>query len=52
MLTDWFARKNLDDTVIFVIIFITGTKQVRSITNEFVLLQSGSELYECAKRAI
>ena len=30
-LTDWFARKNVDDTVIYVTIFITGTKQVRSL---------------------
>ena len=30
MLTDWFARKNLDDTVIFGAIFITGTNQVHS----------------------
>ena len=49
MLTDWFARKNVDDTVIFVAIFITGTKQVRSITDEFVPLQSGSVFYEHAK---
>ena len=33
LLTYWFARKNLDDTVIFVAIFITGTNQVRSITD-------------------
>ena len=32
LLTDWFARKNLDNTVKFVTIFITGTNQVRSIT--------------------
>ena len=25
VLTDWFTRKNVDDTVIFVTIFITGT---------------------------
>ena len=30
MLTDWFARKNVDDTIIFGAIFITGTNQVRS----------------------
>ena len=49
LLTDWFARKNVDDTVIFVTIFITGTKQVRSITDEFVPLQSGSVFYKGAK---
>ena len=49
LLTDWFARKNLDHTVyLFVTIFITGTKQVRSIIDEFVL-QSGSVFYKCAK---
>ena len=25
VLTDWFAQKNVDDTIIFVTIFITGT---------------------------
>ena len=48
-LTNWFARKNVDDTVIFVTIFITGTNQVHSITNNIVPLQSGSVFY---KRAI
>ena len=33
LLTDWYARKNVDDTIIFVTIFITGTNQVRSITD-------------------
>ena len=33
LLTDWFARKNAVDTVIFFTIFITGTNQVRSITD-------------------
>ena len=33
LLTDWFAQKNLEDTVIFVTIFITGTNQVCSITD-------------------
>ena len=33
LLTYWFARKNVDDTVIFVTIFITGTNQVHSITD-------------------
>ena len=28
LLTDWFARKNRDDTVIFTTIFITVTNQV------------------------
>ena len=40
MLSDWFARKNVDDTVVFVTIFITGTKQVHSITDDNVPLQS------------
>ena len=47
--TDWFAGKNIEDTVIFVTIFITGTKQVRSITDNIVPLQSGSVFYEPAK---
>ena len=37
MLTDWFARKNVDNTVIFVVLIITGMNQVRLITNNFVL---------------
>ena len=41
VLTDWFAQKNLGDTVIFDTIFI----QVRSITDNIVPLQSGSVLY-------
>ena len=41
-LTDWFARKNVDDMVIIITIFITGTYQVRSITDHIVPLQSGS----------
>ena len=49
LLTDWFARKNRDDTVIFVIIFITGTNQICSITAKFVPLQSGSVFYKRAK---
>ena len=49
LLTDWFARKNVDDTGIFVTIFITGMNQVRSITDKFVPLQSGSVFYERAK---
>ena len=35
VLTDWFARKNRDDTVIFTTIFITITNQVCSLTNKF-----------------
>ena len=35
--------------VIFATIFITGTKQVRSITDYIVPLQPGSEFYERAK---
>ena len=49
LLTDWFAPKNLDNTVIFVTIFFTGTKQVPSITDNNVPLQSGSVFYEHAK---
>ena len=49
MLTDWFARKNVDDTVIFATIFITGTNQVCSITDNIFPLQSGSVFYERAK---
>ena len=49
LLTDWFARKNVDDRVIFVTIFITGTNQVRSITDRIVPLQSGSVFYEGAQ---
>ena len=49
MLTYWFAQKNVDDTVIFVAIFFTGTNQVRSITDNIVPLQSGSVFYERAK---
>ena len=45
MLTDWFARKNLDNMAMFVTIFITGMSQVRSLTVKFVLLQSGSVFY-------
>ena len=39
ILTYWFARKNIDNTVIFVIMYITGTNQVHSITNYIVPLQ-------------
>ena len=49
LLTDWFARKNVDYMVIFVTIFITGKKQVRSITNDIVPLQSGSVFYKRSK---
>ena len=49
LLTDWFARKNVDDTVIFVTIFITGTNQVHLIPHNIVPLQSGSVFYERAK---
>ena len=45
MLTDWFARKNVDDTIIC----ITVPYQVCSITVEFVHLQSGSLFYQRAK---
>ena len=49
VLTDWFAQKNVDNTAIFVTIFITGMKQVRSINYEFVPLQSESAFYKRAK---
>ena len=42
ILTDCYARKNVDDPVIFVTIFITGMNQVCSITDNIVPLQSGS----------
>ena len=38
MLTDWFARKNVDNPVIFVTIFITGMNQDRKITTNIVEL--------------
>ena len=50
LLTDWFARKNIDDTVIFVTIFFTDTNQAHLITDKFVLLQSGSVFYKRAKQ--
>ena len=37
VLTDWFAWKNRDDTVIFVTICITVMNQVRSITDKLCL---------------
>ena len=40
LLTDWFAQKNVDDTVIFNAIFIIGT--VRFGTDYIVPLQSGN----------
>ena len=49
MLTDWFAQKNLDDTVIFTTIFITFTNQVCLITDNNIPLQSGGVFYERAK---
>ena len=45
LLIDWFAQKNVDDTIIF----ITGTNQVCLITDNIVPLQSGSVFYERAK---
>ena len=33
MLTDWFARKKVDDMVIFDTLFITGTNHVPTITD-------------------
>ena len=49
VLNNWFARRNVDNMVIFVTIFITGTNQVCSITDNIVPLQSGSVFYERAK---
>ena len=46
LLTNWFARKNVDDTVKFVTVFITGTNQVCLITDNIVPLQSGSVFYK------
>ena len=45
MLADWFAWKNIDDSIIF----ITVPLQVRSITDEIIPLQSGSVSYKRAK---
>ena len=42
-------ERTSDNTVIFKTIFITGTNQVRSFNNKFVLLQSGSVFYKRAK---
>ena len=36
LLTDWFTQKKKDDTVIFTTICITGTDQVRSITDNII----------------
>ena len=49
MLRNWLARKNCEDTIIFMIIFITDTNQVRTITDMFITLQSGSTLYRHVK---
>ena len=46
MFRNWFARKNYDHTVIFMIIFYTDTNQVHTIT--IIPLQSGSTLFRCA----
>ena len=45
VLTDWFALKNRDYTLIFTMIFITVTNQVCSITDKFIPFQSGSAFY-------
>ena len=42
LLTDWFARKSIGDTIILLQYVFTFTKQVHSITDKFVPLQSGS----------
>ena len=41
-LTDWFARKNVDDKVIVVTICFTGTNQVCSITDNVYSTSSPS----------
>ena len=42
VLADWFAQKNVDDTVRIVTIFITARNQVCSITHNIAPLQSVS----------
>ena len=49
VIADWFVRKNVDDTVIIVTIFITATNQVCLITHNIAPLQSGSVFFEPAK---
>ena len=48
-LRNWFAGKNYDNTVIFMIIFITDMNQLRTITDTFIPLQSRSTLYRRTK---
>ena len=38
LLTNWVARKNSDNTVCVVTIFISGTNQVRLITKEIIFI--------------
>ena len=51
MLANWFARKNVNDTIVISIytIFITVPFQVCSITDKNNPLQSGSVFYKHAK---
>ena len=51
LLTDWFAQKNVDNINVLLTIYITVTKQVRSITDKSVPLQSGSVFYQQTKQA-
>ena len=48
LLTDWFARKNVDDTVIVFTMFISITEEVCLIAGDIILLQSGSVFYQRA----
>ena len=49
VLADWFAQKNINDTIIFVQYFITITKHVRSIIDENARLQFWGVFYKRAK---
>ena len=49
LLTNLFARKNVDNTIIFVQHLFTIPFQVCAITDKFVPLQSESLLYKRAK---
>ena len=49
VLADWFSRKNIDDTIIFIQYLFTVPFQVRSITDKNIPLKSGSVIYERTK---
>ena len=49
LLADWFARKNVDDWIIFIQYLFTVPFQVCSITDKNIPFQSGSGIYERAK---